>query len=173
MTYYVYELVDPRTDEVFYVGKGKGYRIDYHEQEARRGKQSRKCDRIREIHASGRCVRKRKVAFYEDEADAYLAEWELIQAHDNLTNDVRHCQSARKRAAEISDAVWVKAAAELANRTKGGAVSVSVGRHDLKLGDTLKFYVDKASEAVSRRGIDWANKIAAKYSVRFAYGAPL
>ena len=33
MSYYVYELIDPRDDRVFYVGKGKKGRIDQHEAE--------------------------------------------------------------------------------------------------------------------------------------------
>ena len=32
--YYVYVLVDPRTKQVFYVGKGKGNRVFDHEREA-------------------------------------------------------------------------------------------------------------------------------------------
>ena len=36
MSYYVYELIDPRDDRVFYVGKGKKGRIDQHEAEARK-----------------------------------------------------------------------------------------------------------------------------------------
>jgi hypothetical protein len=34
MKYYVYELVDPRTSRVFYVGKGRGKRMHAHEREA-------------------------------------------------------------------------------------------------------------------------------------------
>lgn len=173
MTFYVYELVDPRDGVVFYVGKGKGPRINHHEAEARRGKQSRKCDRIRAIHAAGLFVRKRKVAFYADEDEAYLAEWALIQAHDNLTNDARYCQRAGSRAKRIADAEWVRGAAELANRSRNGTINVNVAGFVLKLDGILQTYISKASEAISRHGLGWANKIAAKYSVRFADGAAL
>lgn len=173
MTYYVYELVDPRNDEVFYVGKGKGYRIDHHEQEARRGKQSRKCERIRAIFADGSHVRKRKVAFYADEDEAYLAEWALIQSYDGLTNDARYCQRAGSRAKRIADAVWVRGAAELANRSKNGTIGILIYGRPVKLDGILKTYIAKSAEAISRHGLEWANKIAAKFGVRFADASPV
>ena len=76
--FYVYELIDPRDGEVFYVGKGKGARIDQHEREARAGRVSRKCDRIRELEAAGHAVQKRKISTHRDEVDAYDAEAGLI-----------------------------------------------------------------------------------------------
>ena len=48
--YYIYLLRDPRTGEVFYVGKGKAGRALSHLQDARR---SKKVERIREIKRSG------------------------------------------------------------------------------------------------------------------------
>ena len=173
MTYYVYELIDPRDDTVFYVGKGTGYRIDHHEAEARRGKQSRKCDRIRAIHDAGRYVRKRKVAFYADEDAAYLAEWILMQSYEDLTNDVRHCQRARAKAKKIADAMWVRAAAELANRSNGGTTTILLGDVPLRLDVILRTYIERSGDAISRRGLEWANKIAAKFDVRFVNVAPL
>lgn len=61
---YAYELAYPESmgGAVFYVGKGTGSRIDRHEDEARRGVQSRKCDIIRQIWAKGGQVVKRKVS---------------------------------------------------------------------------------------------------------------
>lgn len=172
-TFYVYELVDPRDNTVFYVGKGKGRRIEAHEAEARRGKQSRKCDRIREILAAGKYVHKRFVSYHDNEDEAYLAEWALIQANENLTNNARYCQSAAKRVRDISDAIWIRATAELANRSKGGFLSVSVMGHEINLRAILERYAGKSAAIIARRGIEWANKIASKYNVRFAYGASL
>lgn len=51
--FYVYELRDPRNGLPFYVGKGKGDRINAHEREARKGVSSPKCERIKEIWAAG------------------------------------------------------------------------------------------------------------------------
>ena len=36
--YYIYHLIDPITNEVFYVGMGKGRRIDFHEYQVRRNR---------------------------------------------------------------------------------------------------------------------------------------
>lgn len=86
--FYVYELIDTRNKAVFYIGKGQGRRMYDHEREAARGVRSRKCDRIREIAASGGEVGYRVAARFATEADAYEAERMAIEriGLDNLTN---------------------------------------------------------------------------------------
>ena len=37
--FYVYELLDPRTETIFYIGKGKGFRAWAHERNERTGKE--------------------------------------------------------------------------------------------------------------------------------------
>jgi uncharacterized protein len=59
--HYVYVLSDPRDNEIFYVGKGKGQRVYQHAAKAQKipgetGKEL-KLDRIRGIHAAGLDVR--------------------------------------------------------------------------------------------------------------------
>ena len=78
--WYVYELVDPRDQAVFYVGKGAGKRVDAHEAEAASKPQvcSRKLNRIRDIWESGGVVQKRQVALFWDEQAAYDHETEVI-----------------------------------------------------------------------------------------------
>jgi hypothetical protein len=87
-SFYVYELIDPRTGNVFYVGKGSGDRIDQHEREAARGMRSRKCEVIRAIQSAGLAVEKRHVASFRWEQDAYDFETERIAEIGlvNLTN---------------------------------------------------------------------------------------
>lgn len=94
--FYVYQLIDPRDNSPFYIGKGSGNRIDSHEKAAARGERSRKCDRIRAIKADGLCVRKVKVALYCDEQEAYDHETRLIDSIglENLTNVMRGGQTA-------------------------------------------------------------------------------
>jgi len=86
--WYVYELIDPRSGEVFYVGKGKGNRIDEHEKEAQNGYPSYKCNKIRSIWEDGHEIIKQKVAEFWDEDAAYEHEEERIVSIglDNLTN---------------------------------------------------------------------------------------
>jgi hypothetical protein len=86
--WYVYELIDPRTDMVFYVGKGARNRLDAHENEAKSGINSYKCNKIRSIWEDGHQIVKRKVAQFWDETAAYEHEAERIAEIGlaNLTN---------------------------------------------------------------------------------------
>lgn len=86
--YYVYELTDPRSGAVFYVGKGCGDRIDEHEKETARGVCSKKCNKIRRIVNAGLKIGKCKIAYFKDEADAFAYEDERIRFYgkDRLTN---------------------------------------------------------------------------------------
>lgn len=103
--YYVYEQAYPDdfldqalAGTIFYVGKGTGNRIDFHE-EAARGMHfdanQQKCAIIREIQAQGKQVVKRKVYETDVEMDAYPYEWiliHLIYGAENLTNMVMQPQ---------------------------------------------------------------------------------
>lgn len=86
--YYVYQLIDPRNGQPFYIGKGKGKRLGAHEIEARAGKRSRKCDTIREIWGSGREVVSEIIREFRLEAAAFRFEKKLIGQIGlaNLTN---------------------------------------------------------------------------------------
>lgn len=104
--WYVYELVDPRSDAVFYVGKGTGARIDAHEAEAikKPGVCSKKLNKIRDISAAGFAVGKRKVAFFWDEQAAYDHETDVIAEYGlhALTNVLPGGQKAfERRQAEL------------------------------------------------------------------------
>lgn len=86
--FYVYQLIDPRNNQVFYVGKGKGNRIDQHESEALKGVYSAKCKLIREIQSLGLNIKKQKVFHSGDEDEAYQFEADMIAniGLENLTN---------------------------------------------------------------------------------------
>lgn len=86
--WYVYKLIDPRDDKVFYIGKGKENRIDEHEKQTLRGVCSDKCNKIRDIMNSGHVLIKEKIALFWDEKAAYNAETDIIDEHGlhNLTN---------------------------------------------------------------------------------------
>jgi uncharacterized protein len=60
LEYYVYFLIDPETEDIFYVGKGKGNRVFAHLAEAAQGiGESEKLDQIRAIQQRGiqvKCV---------------------------------------------------------------------------------------------------------------------
>ena len=90
--YYVYILVDPTNDSIFYVGKGTGQRLLAHGYEAMLkadpGPRSSKVARIREIRAAGHEPRIDVVRHGLREDEALLVEAALIDCLAGLTNKV-------------------------------------------------------------------------------------
>ena len=91
---YVYRLIDPRNNETFYVGKGRGDRIFAHALEAsdvgdETDIMSLKIDRIREIQRAGRSVEYVIHRHGMDDHTAYQVEAALIDAYPKLHNAVR------------------------------------------------------------------------------------
>ncbi len=87
--FYVYQLVDPRSRLPFYVGKGKGTRAWSHAAAARRGKSTgnpRKDALIADLLSSGMEPTIVIVAKYQDQAEAFAHEIELISASVGLFN---------------------------------------------------------------------------------------
>lgn len=117
--YYVYHLIDPRNDEVFYVGKGSGNRIDQHESDARNFvfKNAEKEYRIHQIWNDGFEVIKLKVKNFNSESLAFKFEKDEIDRFglDNLTNiskgfETEDFKSLRKAQAFILQLNRLKAA---------------------------------------------------------------
>lgn len=93
--YYVYALIDPRTNEVFYIGKGTDNRIFAHEIESGKSPKSEKekLKKIREIEKSGFEVKRIIVNWGMTEEEAFASEASLINltkylSEDNITNIV-------------------------------------------------------------------------------------
>ena len=93
--YYVYGLIDPRTKQIFYIGKGKENRVFEHERESLNCPESGKLKlkTISEIHALGLDVEKIIINCNLSEEEAFAAEASLINALNyvsdtNLTNIV-------------------------------------------------------------------------------------
>lgn len=81
--YFVYELIDPRDNTTFYVGKGTQQRHKAHESEARTGNDSinkAKCEYIRELWESGHNV-EYKLHSCVDEMAAFDLEQQLINQY--------------------------------------------------------------------------------------------
>jgi hypothetical protein len=91
--WYVYLLVDPRDDAVFYVGKGTGQRCFAHVGEARAMAADalgdyEKLSRIRAIEASGQSVDIQLLRHGLNEGEALLLEAACIDLLEHLTNRV-------------------------------------------------------------------------------------
>lgn len=87
--FYVYNLIDPRNGEVFYVGKGAGHRVKQHVRDAVSGRVTNrhKHRRIMEILDDGDTVIERIVADFDTERDAYKFERTRIrELKEQLTN---------------------------------------------------------------------------------------
>jgi len=79
LLYYVYILIDPRDDKIFYVGKGCGNRVFQHANDAiKSDKKSDKLDLIRDIRISGNDVRYYIIRHGLTKNDAYLVESVMI-----------------------------------------------------------------------------------------------
>src|SRR3989344_2923385 len=91
--YYVYLLIDPRTDKVFYVGKGCGNRINHHLLGAleESTEETEKIKRIREIQAAGLEVGHTILRHGLTEKEAFEVESAAIDllGLESLTNIVR------------------------------------------------------------------------------------
>lgn len=87
--YYVYGLIDPRDNTIFYIGKGSGNRIFQHEQENLKhpDRKKLKLDRIAQIHEQGLEVRKIIINDQLTETEAFASEASLINIYNYFSSD--------------------------------------------------------------------------------------
>lgn len=108
--YYVYLYVDPRTEQVFYVGKGQGQRVLSHLSAAG---ESRKAQILAELRQAQLSPRLDILAHgLPDEATAYRIEAAAIDllGLDSLSNLVRGWQSVRSGRRSLEELVTYYAA---------------------------------------------------------------
>lgn len=88
--HYVYALIDPRTDKVFYIGKGEGDRFFSHEIEGNKSPESEKIKlkTINDIRTDGKQVKRIIVNWGLTEKEAFAAEAALINLL-NYTSDIK------------------------------------------------------------------------------------
>ena len=86
--YYVYGLIDPRTNKLFYIGKGTGNRVFDHEYESKCNSDSEnlKFKKIREIEEEGLEIKKIIIDYNLSEPQAFAAEASLINIFNYLDN---------------------------------------------------------------------------------------
>jgi hypothetical protein len=92
-TYYVYYLIDPRDDKVFWVGKGKNDRMYQHYTAVVKGRKAHVpnkhlYNKINKLIREGVKIKYKKVYFTNDEDDAYDEEEKIIAEYglENLCN---------------------------------------------------------------------------------------
>lgn len=111
--YYVYGLIDPRTNQIFYIGKGTGNRFFEHEKESLNSPNSDKLKlkTISEINSLGLNVRKIIINNNLTEGEAFAAEAVLINAFNyvsdvGLTNIVAGHHSAEALSVEDFEKIY-------------------------------------------------------------------
>lgn len=111
--YYVYGLIDPRTNQIFYIGKGTGNRVFEHEKESLSSPNSDKLKlkTISEINALGLDVKKIIISSNLTETEAFAAEAALINAFNyvsgaELTNIVAGHNSAEALLVEDFEKIY-------------------------------------------------------------------
>lgn len=163
---YVYRLLDPRTGETFYVGKGQGDRVFNHVRGAAAADddgESQKLKRIREIQLAGFEVAHVIHRHGLDDATALEVEAALIDAYPGLCNEASGLDSGDRGTMHAGEIV-VKYRAEEAVFTKAEKVLlINVNRQatERPLYEAVRYAwkinLKRASEAdvilATRRGI--------------------
>ena len=152
--FYVYVLCRP-DGRPFYVGKGKGNRIDNHEAYARRGVKNKCCNIIRKIWRNNSEVVKQKVYTTDDEQAAFAMERSLIAAigREYLANVTDGGEGAlgMKHSAET----WVKVQAAKIGKPRSEACKAKI-RRNLTGRKRTPEAIKKGADAI--RGRAWSNK---------------
>jgi hypothetical protein len=174
--FYVYHLIDPRTDSVFYVGKGQRGRIDAHEKEARGDSDHPKCTVIRSIWADGLQVKKIKARHFKDEQAAYdyeAAEVERIGLA-SLTNLIEGGGSPR---APQEPLAWhpIDTARKLLNII---ALAIRVRQGGKRFNQPWEDVINRVlpntiKGIVERYGIEFAQTELAKYGINAVFASKL
>lgn len=88
--YYVYGLIDPRNNKLFYIGKGTGNRVFQHMNESNKNPESerKKLKIIKDIENSGNQVKHILINYGLKEEEAFAAEASLINLI-NYISDIR------------------------------------------------------------------------------------
>lgn len=158
MTYYVYELVDPRNNKVFYVGKGKGKRLFEHQKEALKGSMHRKCVLIREILNSNLEVITNIVKYFDDEQKAYDYEVQLISeiGLSNLTNILK---GGRFTYINVDEYIsFIESISNFLKRTKGNYKNFSLKLNNIEIdfSDKIESAIKKSFEMIFKnREHEW------------------
>ncbi|MDX1991652.1 MAG: hypothetical protein SF029_04655 [bacterium] len=114
--YYVYLLIDPETEKVFYVGKGTGNRVFAHANDALESPTpGEKLDRIRDILSKGKAVDYIIHRHGLTEKEAFEVEAALIDyiGLDALTNQVHGFNSDDRGRMRVADIIEKYAAPEV------------------------------------------------------------
>lgn len=141
---YVYRLIDPRNDETFYVGKGRGSRVLQHCRAAvgSRGLEddvSLKIRRIREITALGLEVGHVIHRHGLDDTTAFEVEAALIDAYPGLANQVGGVGSNERGCMHVADILLRHNARPVELKHNVMAITVNRSVEERSLYDAVRY----------------------------------
>lgn len=166
--YYVYGLIDPRTEKIFYIGKGTGNRVFEHEREnlTNPNSENLKLKTISEIKEAGLNIKKIIINSNLSEHEAFAAEAALINAFNyiektGLTNIVAGHHS--NEALSVDDFEKLYGAEELKERDIKHKILV------IKINKLYQRGIDKDVLYDSVRGV-WRASINNVRNVDYVFG---
>jgi hypothetical protein len=174
--YYVYELIDPRTNKPFYIGKGKNDRIHHHEKNASKDPSTPKNKLILEIKVEGLEIVKNIIKEFKSEDAAFRYEKKLITqiGLNNLTNIAPGGKWTspyffKKDDQKEYDKCLISMFALFVRKTgKNGEYGFTVaGKHfplDPRLFPKMK---EKIAGIIEVRGFNWVSKEFKKHNINF------
>jgi len=114
MKYYVYQLLDPNSNQPFYIGKGSGNRAWTHNEFKDRNKNPYKDRYIKKLHRQGKKPIVDIVKYFNDETEAYMYEEQLTESIglDKLTNIALGARPPSKKG-------WKPSKETIAKRSRG------------------------------------------------------
>lgn len=168
--FYVYELIDPRDGAVFYVGKGQGDRAQSHEKEAKKGSNSAKCRKIRDIIASGFTPEIAIVKRFCGEKEAFAFEIGRIRARglENLTN-VRPGGPEHFLRTADTDSHKMLSVLTIAQKTQQltALYDPVAERYEPTAQNAFLIRMGEIfGDVITRRGLRWANKQVQKHNAK-------
>ena len=165
--YYVYALIDPRNDKVFYIGKGIGNRVFSHEIESGKSPESekKKLQKIREIEANGYSVKRLIVNWGLSESEAFVAEATLINMLNRmpdtqLTNEVSGHHVHESLTTEEFELMYGAIPLEKED-IKHNVLVIKInklyrrGMSDAELYDTVRGYWAASLKSIEARGVKY------------------
>lgn len=153
--FYVYALINPLKDSIFYIGKGKNNRMYTHEREAKKGINAcnkHKHNTIRKIHSNDLSVKYKILYETDDENLCYEKEYYYIKkiGLDNLTNLTEGGYGGYKRSKETCDKI---------SKSKAGIILTKEHRKNIGLAGLGR---KQSKETKKKRSVSLMNHVVTK-----------
>lgn len=142
--YYVYDLIDPRNNQPFYVGKGQGGRMYNHVTMVRNGKHDHnkpKCEMIESIMSDGLEVTHHIVEWFSTDKEALMFERDRIRTIGRVVDS-------------SGPLLNIKSGDEKPRKTER-----PINQCDYCTGSIIKTY-DSTKSAAEQLGIKWVSSLA-------------